>query len=130
MMKTPQSMIRAILYYGVIGSAILLTIGSLAVFATGGFLSDSLGQLTVSSTDGWNLLGAFSLNGSLTGISRFLMGSGVLVLVAIPVSRAIMTVFLFAQQKDKKYVIMTSIVILILMVSYLVVGPMEAGYGI
>lgn len=129
MMKcNAQSAIRCILCYGVIGSLIFLTVGSALIFVFGGIDTTSLGQFTSMNLKGSNMLTAFFVQDNLEQISAFALGLGVLVLIGIPICRAAATVFLFAEQKNKKYVVMTLLVLLIIVLEFLVIGPMDAGY--
>lgn len=51
---------------------------------------------------------AFSFHG------RGLIQLGLLVLIATPIARVVLSIFIFSRQRDKKYVIITSIVLAVL----------------
>ncbi len=125
-----NSAIRCILCYGVIGSLICLITGSILVFAFAGFDFMTVGQFTTGNIAGSNMLTAFFVGSSLQRIATFIVAVGVLVLIFIPISRAAATILMFAQQGNRKYVILTTLVLVILALGFFVIGPMETGHGL
>jgi len=65
-----------------------------------------------------------SLSGLLNGIVSFAPFSwielGVIILIATPVARVLISVFLFAAEKDRLYVLITAVVLALLLFSMLV----------
>lgn len=120
---TMNTVIGNVLRYGVIISAavVLLGVAELA-FASGA--SDASQYLAYNP--GAVPHGNFpvSLSALLGGLATFnaysLIELGVLVLIATPVSRVSISVFLFAAEKDRLYVLATTVVLALLLFSMLV----------
>jgi len=125
-LKDPESMnvvIGRALRYGVILSGAIILLGTIGLLATNG-LSDASGMLTYNA----NVVPHDSLDVSLGGLVQGLVTFsafswielGVIVLIATPVSRVLISVFLFAAERDRLYVLITSIVLTLLLFSILV----------
>jgi len=125
-LKDPESMnvvIGKVLRYGVILSGAIILIGTIGLLATNG-LSDSAGMLTYNA----NVVPHDSIEVSLGGLAQGLVTFsafswvelGVIVLIATPVSRVLISVFLFAAERDKLYVLITAVVLTLLLFSMLV----------
>ncbi len=122
-----QSAIRGILYYGVIASLSSLIAGALIlVFKTG----DAWTSINVT-TNGWNGgadLIELGLKSSLTEeIASVLLASGIVILIAIPIARTCFTAMQFALNGDRIFALVSLIILAIVAISFLVVGPIEAG---
>ena len=123
-LKDPESMnniIGNVLRYGVIISFAVILFGTLLLVATSA-------SSTATSTYIPNQIphGTFSV--SLTGLIKGLAGFqaysiielGVIILMATPVSRVLISVLLFAAERDKLYVYITMVVLALLLFSMLV----------
>ena len=125
-LKDPETMnlvIGKVLRYGVVVSAVVIIIGTIGLAASNGS-ADTSGYLNYSPAvvphDGIDV----SPSGLLEGIASFSSFSwielGVILLIATPVSRVLTSVFLFAAEKDRKYVLITAVVLALLLFSILV----------
>jgi uncharacterized membrane protein len=125
-LKDPESMnaiIGRVLRYGVILSAIVVIVGTAGLAISQGS-SEASGFLNYNpSTVPHDGIDA-SLSGLLNGLAAFSPFSwielGVIVLIATPVSRVLISVFLFAAEKDRLYVLITAVVLALLLFSILV----------
>lgn len=118
---------RCILCYGIVSSSSLMIAGLVLLILVGGITQATLGQVISSGNSGYDLIDIFASGNLMVELSEILIGTGMLVLLAIPVMRAMVTLVLFTEEKDRKFVMITIMVLLILAISFLVVGPMEAG---
>jgi len=125
-LRDPASMnvvIGKVLRYGVLLSGLIIILGTVGLaFANGssdtsGLLTYNPGSIPHDSID-------TSPSGLLHGIITFAPFSwielGVLVLIATPVSRVVVSVFLFASEQDRLYVLITAVVLALLLFSMLV----------
>jgi uncharacterized membrane protein len=117
-MRDSESMADAIsrvLRYGVILSAAIIIAGTLLLVAASGS-SDAQPLLNVRQTP--------TLSGFLSGLASLqpysMIELGAIVLIATPVSRVLISVFLFAAQKDRLYTRITLIVLALLLFSMFV----------
>ncbi len=121
--ETMNVVIGKVLRYGVIFSGAIILLGAIGLAATNG-LSDSSGMLTYNPNmiphDNLDI----SLGGLVQGLTTFSPFSwielGVILLIATPVSRVTISVFLFAAERDRLYVIITAVVLTLLLFSMLV----------
>ena len=108
---------------GVVASAVIILIGTVLLLANNG--------LTTASNDlAYNVdqvpHGSFdiSLSGLISGLASFqpysVIELGVIVLLATPVTRVMISVLLFAAEGDKLYVYITAVVLSLLLFSMLV----------
>ncbi|MDG6906323.1 MAG: DUF1634 domain-containing protein [Nitrososphaerota archaeon] len=116
-----------VLRYGVIASCALIFIGILDVLLNAGKnLQITIPELIKSN------FGRPSINpvAILTGITKlngiYITEVGVLILLATPILRVGVTTIVFAVEKDRAYVAIGTLVLLVLLFSIFVVGPIEA----
>ncbi len=124
-LRDPESMnviIGKVLRYGVLLAAFFIILGAVGLAASSG-LSETNGMLTYRDLvphDGIDV----SLTGLLSGLAAFAPFSwielGVIVLIATPVSRVLISVFLFGAERDRLYVAITAAVLALLLFSMLV----------
>ena len=118
-----SSVIGNVLRYGVILSAATVLVGTVLLAASSG-TSDSAGFLVYLSGQVPHLAGFVSVGGLLSGAADFQaypwIELGVIFLIATPVSRVIISVLLFAAEKDRLYVAITAVVLFLLLFSILV----------
>lgn len=125
-LKDPEAMnviIGKVLRYGVVLSALVIVLGTMALAVsqgpaeTSGFL---VYNPSVIPHDGIDV----SLSGLLSGLASFSPFSwielGVLFLIATPVTRVLISVLLFAAERDRLYVLVTAVVLALLLFSMLV----------
>ena len=125
-LRDPESMnvvIGKVLRYGVLLSGLIIILGTAGLALANGstdtssFLNYNPGSIPHDSID-------VSPSGLVHGIVAFAPFSwielGVLVLIATPVSRVLISVFLFAAERDRLYVLITAVVLALLLFSMLV----------
>ncbi len=125
-LKDPESMnavIGNVLRYGVIVSALTVLFGtfllasSTATSDTGSILTYHPDQVPHGNFD----VSFHALFGGLASLSAYSwIELGVILLIATPVSRVLISVFLFAAEGDRKYVLITAVVLTLLLFSMLV----------
>ena len=124
-LKDPDSLnmvIGKVLRYGVLLSGVIILFGTIGLAANGGF-SDISGVLTYNETvphDGLDVSPAAMLHGLVTLSALSWIELGVVVLIATPVARVMVSVFLFAAERDRLYVLITVVVLTLLLFSMLV----------
>jgi uncharacterized membrane protein len=100
--ETIADAISKVLIFGVVFSAAIITVGTILLVAANG-ASDATPLLNVRQTP--------SLSGFVSGLASLqpysIIELGAIVLIATPVSRVLISVFLFAAQKDRLYTIIT-----------------------
>jgi uncharacterized membrane protein len=119
--------ISNVLKYGVILSTALIVIGTalLLVESPSGFPTTV--QQLISSNYGKPTLNIALLFGSVSaGSPVFFIQLGLLVLLATPVARVAASTLLFAAEKDRLYVAITLFVLVVLLLSIFVIGPLVA----
>ena len=124
-LRDPESMnvvIGKVLRYGVLLSGVIVLLGVIGLVAGSG-LSDTANVLTYSEQVPHDSIDV-SLAGMVHGLVALSAFSwielGVIVLIATPVSRVIISVFLFAAERDRLYVFITAVVLVLLLFSMLV----------
>lgn len=121
--ETMTTVVGNVLRYGVLISAIIIVFGMLELIAASGN-SDVLGSIAYNSDrvpHGNFDVSLSGLLGGLTGLQPYsLIELGAIVLIATPVSRVLISVFLFAAEGDKLYVVVTAVVLSLLLFSMLV----------
>ena len=132
-LKDPESMnliIGRVLRDGVLVSAAVTVLGTIGLAVSHGSL-DISGFITYSPSvphDGFDV----GLSGLASGLASFSPFSwielGVILLIATPVSRVLVSVFLFAAERDKLYVAITAVVLTLLLFSMLVT-PFIPGFN-
>jgi len=131
--RDPEAMnvvIGKVLRYGVLLSGIIILLGTIGlVFSSG--LSDISGALTYGEQvphDNINVSLAGMIHGLVTFSAFSWIELGVIVLIATPVSRVVISVFLFAAERDRLYVLITAAVLVLLLFSMLVT-PFIPGFN-
>jgi uncharacterized membrane protein len=131
-MKTPSTdsvslkteiIISELLRWGVFGSLLLLASGTILCFAhssdygKAGGNADDLHRLI---TNGSTFPRTFSwwLHGLARGDGQAVIVAGLLLLIATPVIRVMISIVAFTIEKDRAYVVITSVVFLLLMISF------------
>lgn len=125
-LKDPESMnavIGMVLRYGVLLSAAVITIGTFALALSNG--SSGTSEFLNYDPNAVPHDGiALSLSGILSGLVSFSASSwielGVIILIATPVARVLISVLLFAAEGDAIYVYITGGVLALLLFSMLV----------
>lgn len=123
--KDPETMnafVGNVLRYGVILSALVVLVGIVELLAAFG-PSDSSSYLAYTSGSVPHGIFPVSLTSLVDGVVTFDPFSwielGAIFLIATPVARVVVSVFLFATEKDKVYVVVTTIVLALLLFSML-----------
>jgi Predicted membrane protein len=120
--------IAKILRCGVVISSVLIALGTALLLAkdTPSGFPESINQV-VSEDYGRPTTNFHELLFQVTNFDPLgIITLGLLILLATPVVRVAASVFLFALEKDWKFVIFTVVVLSILLFSIFVVGPAEA----
>jgi uncharacterized membrane protein len=125
-LKDPESMnavIGNVLRYGVVLSAAVIFFGIvLLISANGGSEAASLLAYNPNQVPPGNF--NISFQAMVTGLGAFDSISwielGAILLIATPVSRVLISVFLFAAEGDRLYVVITAVVLFVLLFSMLV----------
>ncbi|HUI23808.1 MAG TPA: DUF1634 domain-containing protein [Nitrososphaerales archaeon] len=125
-LKDPESMnvvIGKVLRYGVVLSGIIVILGTIVLVASNG-TSETSGFLEYNPVavphDGIDVSPAGLLHGLFTFSAFSLIELGVIVLIATPVARVLISVFLFAAERDRIYVVITAVVLALLLFSIFV----------
>lgn len=125
-LKDPEAMtavVGNVLRYGVLISAIIIVFGTIELIAASGN-SDVLGSIVYNPDKIPHGIFDVSLSGLVSGLVGFqpyaLIELGAIVLIATPVSRVLISVLLFAAERDKLYVMVTAVVLFLLLFSILV----------
>lgn len=126
----PRIMTRKVLRYGIYISIGFAVLGAIMIFISFRCINSNFTQLISSGGVNENLLSAFSISDNATRLSDFLAGVGMIALVAIPIARIGLTICEFACERETFYTVIAVLVLIVLAISFLVVGPMEAGYGL
>jgi uncharacterized membrane protein len=132
-LKDPETMtavVGNVLRYGVLISAIIIIFGTLELIAASGN-SDVLGSVAYNPDRIPHGNFDVSLSGLIGGLGALqpysLIELGAIILIATPVSRVLISVFLFAAEGDKLYVVVTAVVLSLLLFSMLVT-PLIPGF--
>ena len=124
---SPELLISNLLRYGVLSSLALVSLGMLLTFVhhPDYFSSaDALQRLTSPESAPHQLSDVTT--GVLTVHGQAFVMVGLLVMLAIPVLRVALSLRIFRQQHDRAFVVMTSVVLALLMLSFLL-GKAEGG---
>lgn len=124
--RDPESMNEVIglaLRYGVILSALVIILG-MVLLATSGTYSDVSNLLAYNPNSVPHGNFGVSLTGILGGLATLdplsYIELGVIFLIATPVTRVFISVLLFEAEKDRRYVLITGMVLILLLFSMLV----------
>jgi uncharacterized membrane protein len=128
--ETMNTLVVNVLRYGVLISAIVIVIGTLELVAASGN-SDVVGSLAYNPSTIPHGNFDVSLPGLVAGVASLqpysLIELGAIVLIATPVSRVLISIFLFGAEGDKIYVLVTAVVLALLLFS-LLVTPFIPGF--
>ncbi len=121
--ETMNEVVGNVLRFGVLLSAAVILIGTALLIANSGFSGVS-GALTYNPNQIPHGTFDVSLSALASGLVGFqpysLIELGVIILLATPVSRVLISVFLFAAERDRLYVYITAVVLALLLFSILV----------
>ena len=124
-LKDPESMnvvVGRVLRYGVVISAAVIVLGVIGLAASQGS-SDTLGSLSYDQAvphDGIDVSPSGIIGGLTSFSPSYLILFGVVLLIATPVVRVLISVFLFAAENDRLYVLITGAVLALLLFSIFV----------
>lgn len=116
-----ELLISDLLRYGVLISMALVTLGTVVTFFRHpDYLvsSEALERLTAPHPVPHGL--ADVVAGALAARGQSFVMAGLLVMMAVPVMRVALSLLIFRQQKDRLYVVITTCVLMLLLVSFLV----------
>jgi uncharacterized membrane protein len=132
-LRDPDSMnqvIGQVLRYGTLVSAAVIIVGIVRL-ATSGAYSDVSAFLTYNPSvipHGNYSVTLSSIFGGLATLNAIsLIEVGVILLIATPVSRVLISVLLFQAERDRQYVLITAVVLALLLFSMLV-SPAIPGF--
>jgi uncharacterized membrane protein len=118
-----EIIISDLLRWGVFGSLVLLAGGTILCFVHSGDYgiaggnADDLHRLITEGSTFPRTLGWW-LHGLAQGEGQAVIVTGLLLLIATPVIRVMISIVAFAIEKDRAYVVITSVVFLLLMISF------------
>lgn len=125
-LKDPESMnaiVGNVLRAGVLVSAAVIVFGVVELAVANG-ASDASGSLSYNPNTiphGGFDVGLPALVNGLMGLQPYaLIELGAIILIATPVSRVLISIFLFAAERDRLYVVVTAVVLALLLFSMLV----------
>jgi uncharacterized membrane protein len=121
-----KAVIAYVLRYGVVASFALVALGSLLLFSEGqtGYSSLGTAQQLFDAQDKF-LVGLVPLiQGVLAAKPYAIIDLGLVVLLATPVARVVISIALFADERSYAFVAITSTVLAILLLSMFVVAPL------
>jgi uncharacterized membrane protein len=119
--------ISDLLKYGVIASTTLVVIGVVLTFVHPPQSFPSSLQQIVSTNYGKPTLDVARLfAGVAAGNGSSILQLGLIILLATPVARVAASVVLFAAEHDRIYVAITLFVLIVLLTSIFIIGPLEA----
>lgn len=117
--RATELLISRLLRIGVFSSFALVVLGSILVFVDQPALlgsSDLLGRMLNKPSELRSLAGV--LDGLVQLQGRAIVMLGLLVLIATPVLRVLISTVLFAQRRDRTFVVITSLVLTLLLLSF------------
>lgn len=124
---SPELLISSLLRYGVLASLALVSLGMLLTFIHHPdyfFSVEELQRLTAPDHGPHQLADVTA--GMMTVRGQAFVMVGLLVMMAIPVLRVALSLRIFRQQHDRAYVVITSVVLTLLVLSFLL-GKAEGG---
>ena len=108
-----EQLIGRLLQIGVLTSALIVLVGGVALlWQHGGAIADF--RRFVGTPQDFRTVGG-SLKAALALDSRGLLQLGIILLIATPVARVAFTLAAFAVQRDRIYVVLTTVVLLVLL---------------
>jgi uncharacterized membrane protein len=111
-------LISALLRWGVRGSLVLIVVGTLISFAFGAASRQTVKQLTGESA-AFPRSVSWLVDSLASGQGRAVIVLGLLLLIATPVLRVLVSLTVFARQGDRIYVLITATVLLLLALSFI-----------
>ncbi len=123
-----NAIIGNILRYGVTLSSVLVVASMAFIFAghASRDLPNSVSQLIQTNYGRPTVDFDKFVSGILSLNPMYILQLGFLILLATPIMRVGASIVLFAFEKDKAYVLVTTFVLIVLLFSIFVVGPIEA----
>jgi uncharacterized membrane protein len=121
--KDISSAIGDILRWGVYLSLSVVLIGGIMYLLRHGAEKDEIGKLFTEKDKNISQLLHEVFAGIAQGKGVYIIELGVLLLIATPIARVFFSLLAFAVEKDKKYVLITFIVLMIILLS------MFTGFG-
>jgi len=121
-----DSVIGLVLRYGVISSFIIIALGSFLLFAEGqtGYSSVGSAEQLYGSHNGV-LIGLVPLAQGIASAKPYaIIDLGLIVLLATPIARVVISLFLFLNEKRYAFVVITSGVLAVLLLSIFVIAPL------
>lgn len=115
--QTIEVLVGKLLRAGVLLSAAVVFLGALVYLARHGMAPMDFGVFRGEPVEFRTIRGIVSSAGHLRG--RGIIQLGLLLLIATPVARVALSIFGFAEERDRLYVAVTSIVFVILLYSLL-----------
>ncbi len=120
--------ISEVLRIGTAASLILILGGAILLFMNGGSDGFTIAQIAASNSS-INTSG-FTIHGMMNGIREYqgldIILVGIVVLIATPIVRVLMSIFLFMFEKNRLYTAITLIVFIDLMVAVFVIPHLIA----
>ncbi|WP_164001318.1 DUF1634 domain-containing protein [Pyxidicoccus caerfyrddinensis] len=116
----PELLISDLLRYGVLASLTLVTLGTLVTFLRHpDYLvsSEALQRLTAPHPVPHGLSDVVA--GAMAARGQSFVMSGLLVMMAVPVMRVALSLLIFRQQRDTRYVAITTTVLALLVLSFI-----------
>ncbi len=116
----PELLISDLLRYGVLASMGLVTLGTVVTFLLHpDYLvsTEALERLTAPHPVPHSLSDVVA--GAMAAPGQSFVMAGLLVMMAVPVMRVALSLIIFRQQKDRLYVAITTTVLVLLLVSFL-----------
>jgi len=121
-----KAAIALVLRYGVIASFALVALGSLLLFLEGqtGYYPLGTAEQLFDAQNGF-LIGLPSLIQGVASAKPYaIIDLGLVVLLATPVARVVVSIFLFVDERRYAFVAITATVLAILLLSMFVVAPL------
>jgi uncharacterized membrane protein len=114
-----EGLLGTVLRWGVLSAALVVAVGAAVFLARHGAEQPQYQVFRGEPSDLKTVPGI--LRDAFTGRGRGLIQLGLLLLIATPVSRVVLSVAVFAAQRDRRYVLITLIVLVVLL--YSLFGP-------
>lgn len=110
--------ISTLLRWGVRASLVLVVVGTLISFAFDGVSSQTLNQLSGEAAT-FPLSVRWLARALESGEGRALIVLGLLLLIATPVLRVLLSLVVFVRQRERVYVLITAVVLMLLLLSFI-----------
>ncbi|MEL9915109.1 MAG: DUF1634 domain-containing protein [Thermoplasmatales archaeon] len=118
-----RKIIRTFLLISVISGLVFVIIGSILSFMIDWNIYCSLTSILSLARLNSSLLTLASLMNVPKDLPLAIMSIGVMILVFVPIGREILTIFMFLNDDDKMYALISCLVVAIVLISFFVVGP-------